>query len=389
MRLGFIEILNLLSFHLAQIKTVLLIRDLCYQRISRTLYLLEPEDGCSFSGYCWCGSFKKKCKRCHLRNTLEAKLKLPLRNAQVIFDLAGDDTNVIFHTENKSSNRSKRKCSIKLESGGDHRYQIENSCNGLLCLTDGLGYDNVVVCNPILGEFIYLPKSSHDGYYNSWFRVGLGFSPKNNQYKVFRVFSRLTTDPATEWLWRGTNTSEIHTLGTVSWRSVDIAALKLHFDRGPIYLNGALHWIDFGVIEGCLCVYDPYVHDHIEVWVMKEFGVRESWTKLISTSILNDEAPEYHYRPISLLNIGALLMFHRSQSDLMYYDDLRGLRYKHLEFIGNISEFEAITDIPSFNSLKDILMTANVEVLNINSSTSSGTFLLFTYFMWYWTSASW
>lgn len=161
-------------------------------------------------------------------------------------------------------------------------------------MTDGLGHDNVVVCNPILGEFIYLPKSSHDGYYNSWFRVGMGFSARNNHYKVFRAFSRLTTDPATGWLWRGTNMAEIHTLGTVSWRNVDIAALKLHFDCGPIYLNGALHWIglddhngshcivtfnsdeerfhlfsipsppsqrgkllDFGVIEGCLCVYDP------------------------------------------------------------------------------------------------------------------------------------
>ena len=84
--------------------------------------------------------------------------------------------------------------------------------------------------------------------------------------------------------------------------SVDISELKLVFHHRPIYLHGALHWIgwddhngshcivtfnldeeqfhlfsipsppsqrgkllDFGVIECCLCVYDPYVHDHIEV----------------------------------------------------------------------------------------------------------------------------
>ena len=80
--------------------------------------------------------------------TLEAKLKLPLRNAQVMFDLADDDKNVIFHTENNNRNRNNRKSSIKLESGGDHRYlQVENSRNGLLRLIDGTTYDKIV-CNP-------------------------------------------------------------------------------------------------------------------------------------------------------------------------------------------------------------------------------------------------
>ena len=179
---------------------------------------MEPEDCCSFRGYCWCGSFKKKCKRCHLDITLEAKLKLPLRNAQVMFNLAGDDTNVIFHVENNNSNRNKRKCSIKLKCRRDYGYQVAKSCNGLLCLTDRLGYDRVLVCNPISGEFIYLPKSSNDGKMGRTACGGLGFSPKNNQYKVFRMFTRLTKDPATGGLRPGGNMAEMHMLGTGSWK---------------------------------------------------------------------------------------------------------------------------------------------------------------------------
>lgn len=187
-----------------------------------------------------------------LRWTL--KLKLPLRNAQVIFNLAGDDMNVIFHTENNNSNRNKRKCSIKLKCGRDYGCQVANSCNGLLCLTDRLGYDRVAVCHPISGEFIYLPKSSNDGKNSMWFRVGLGFSPKNNLYKVFKMFTRLTKDPATGGLRPGGNMAEMHTLGTGSRRSVDISALKLVFHHRPINLNGALHWIGWDDHNGSHCI---------------------------------------------------------------------------------------------------------------------------------------
>ena len=40
--------------------------------------------------------------------------------------------------------------------------------------------------------------------------------------------------------------------------------------------------LDVGVLEGCMCAICNYDQVSVEVWVMKEFGVKESWTRLIS-----------------------------------------------------------------------------------------------------------
>ncbi|PSR85300.1 F-box/kelch-repeat protein [Actinidia chinensis var. chinensis] len=44
---------------------------------------------------------------------------------------------------------------------------------------------------------------------------------------------------------------------------------------------------DLGVLDGCLCVVLPLdtSQKEFEVWAMKEYGVKESWTKLIDIEI--------------------------------------------------------------------------------------------------------
>ncbi|GMN63094.1 hypothetical protein TIFTF001_032175 [Ficus carica] len=80
--------------------------------------------------------------------------------------------------------------------------------------------------------------------------------------------------------------------------------------------------LNIGVLGGCLCVYFT-LYGPIDIWPL--------------------------------------------HNDLIYHDELTGLRFKHLKFIGTKSEFKAIAHTPSFVSLKDIAMAANVEVLNVNS----------------------
>ena len=101
------------KLHLA---VAVLIRDENHPHILIALYLLEPEDGRSFDvGYCWCGSIK--CKFCHHNIKVNAKLKMPLRNSQVMLSQVSDDADVIFHTVNDS----KRKNLIKLRvKDGSH-----------------------------------------------------------------------------------------------------------------------------------------------------------------------------------------------------------------------------------------------------------------------------
>ena len=73
----------------------------------------------------------------------------------------------------------------------------------------------------------------------------------------------------------------------------------------PSYLTSVLHSdfllptcqlglraLDFIVFEGCLCVskYESQGHggEYVQLWIMMEYDVRESWTKLFKFEILND-----------------------------------------------------------------------------------------------------
>lgn len=42
--------------------------------------------------------------------------------------------------------------------------------------------------------------------------------------------------------------------------------------------------MNIGELEGCLCILCNYIQKRVDVWVMKDYGVKESWTKLFSVA---------------------------------------------------------------------------------------------------------
>ncbi|KAK9292742.1 hypothetical protein L1049_020722 [Liquidambar formosana] len=152
---------------------------------------------------------------------------------------------------------------------------------------------------------------------------GFGFSSKTNQYKVMRILYQGICDPSGRVLsfkW----VVEIYTLGnmgTGTWRDIGYAPYYFPYNLSGVFLNEALHWIahddnssklicafdigneqfktiplppisfseqgraidwsNLGVLGGCLYIYagEKDVPQFVEIWVMKEYGVKESWTK--------------------------------------------------------------------------------------------------------------
>jgi F-box interacting protein len=153
---------------------------------------------------------------------------------------------------------------------------------------------------------------------------GFGFDPVSDNYKVvvvLPVFDDISGYYKSEL--------KVHTLGTDSWKSVSVFS----FDGDCIelsgeYVNGTINWLvsmdinkgqcsiasfDLGnecyqevllpdyfevnaythlsVFRDCLCLI--YGED---VWVMKEYGNKESWTKLFTISNMRDSlTPFYPY----------------------------------------------------------------------------------------------
>ncbi|XP_059649211.1 F-box protein At3g07870-like isoform X2 [Cornus florida] len=123
--------------------------------------------------------------------------------------------------------------------------------------------------------------------------------------------------------------------------------------------------VSMGILKGCLWICEA--SNYINIWVMKKYGVQESWTKLFAIDTIND--PRWSvglYQPIKYLEDGAILMFHYFTSTLICYDP-DGPKLKYLKIHGTKMKFEAIVHSPSFISLKEAVVGDNAMVLNIYS----------------------
>ncbi|XP_059649229.1 putative F-box protein At3g52320 [Cornus florida] len=143
-----------------------------------SIYLVEPKDCHNFNlGYCTCDNHT--CFRCDRHMEVDTKLKMPMRNAQMV--LGGD---------------------AQMGCIRDQNFKIVNSCNGFLCLSEPSTNEPVVVCNPITGECINLPvaKAADNEKIRYFVEFEFGFSPGTNQYKVIRMFERWIGDPPSFFL---------------------------------------------------------------------------------------------------------------------------------------------------------------------------------------------
>lgn len=192
--------------------------------------------------------------------------------------------------------------------------RLGGSCNGLLFITFSK-INKSYVLNPITRECLMLPIKER---YSTWI-AGFGFHSARNIYKVLRVaYDRPWFDNPTS------AKADILTLGTNAWRQIKdfpLSCMKCLYMPSQILstvlVNGCLHWCrdgyivsldmgdeKFGVVttpdsfnesplgevkyylmvwKGYLTVvqwsfWDPSTH----IWVMKEYNVRESWTKQVN-----------------------------------------------------------------------------------------------------------
>lgn len=277
-------------------------------------YLTEqPED--KFSS-CECGSV--------IRINLDSEVNIPLCNTQVMFSSQ-------HHEDHNSPNM---RC---------QNYKMGNSCYGLVCLA-GIWDEPLVICNPVLEEFMNLPRRFISQLEKNKVDIStrvcrLGFSPKHNQYKVIRTFERRTKGDHFSHL--GT-WGEILAIGTGSswlcspWKSVGSAPKTNPNSDPPTYFHGRLHWLssavssipyfdfdnekfDFlslpkdniirqtqvgmtiGVVDGCLCLCHFFKRRYLDIWIMKEYGVSETWTKFLSIDIRNEVFYGGYYQPLNYL----------------------------------------------------------------------------------------
>ncbi|KAF7837193.1 F-box protein [Senna tora] len=274
------------------------------------------------------------------------------------------------------------------------KFGLVNSCNGFLCLAGVEKDDPIWVCNPILGEYVTIPPPVEGRNRGSF--GGLGFCTVTNRYKVLQTFY-----PNVELSGKRYLNAAIYCLYTATWRSIGYAPgvpVALPFNS---LLHGSLHWVPnvgksaeyiysfnfeteefgsvppppgldethkgfsdylrLGVLEGCLflCVFGDDT-TKFDIWVMKDYGVKESWTKqlVIENLYPRDLSPDY-YEPIQFFNNGDILMLYNYCEVVCYNTETKTFRCTNLTRTRNL--FDSIAHIPSLFSLYHVTRRDQVQ----------------------------
>ncbi|KAL6344389.1 hypothetical protein AAG906_039645 [Vitis piasezkii] len=191
-------------------------------------------------------------------------------------------------------------------------YQLVGSCNGIICSV--YGFNTFYLLNPSIREHKTLPYPGEIHFGRAFYGYllhGFGYDSSTDDYKLFRgSYSPVKS------------TIEIFSLKTNSWRRIQEFPTYHPSQHSGVFVNTALHWatdkvsdgdgmhlgnrvVSFdlkeekfmevplpdetcigscptlGVLGGDLSMIQHHVDDSHQIWRMKEYGVKHSWTKLI------------------------------------------------------------------------------------------------------------
>ncbi|KAM7503760.1 hypothetical protein LguiB_002664 [Lonicera macranthoides] len=111
-------------------------------------------------------------------------------------------------------------------------------------------------------------------------------------------------------------------------------------------------------LGGCLCICDNSSDSELVIWVMKEYGVKESWTKeiVISRNYIPDWVGYEAVRPFKILKDGSILMLWRDDSLITYCPRTKAFEELDIGMSNYDTKYEAVNYVPSILSLKNIVL---------------------------------
>ncbi|AES88432.1 putative F-box domain, galactose oxidase/kelch, beta-propeller, F-box associated interaction [Medicago truncatula] len=207
---------------------------------------------------------------------------------------------------------------------------IVASCNGILCIADlyQTSSIHVLLWNPSIRKFKELPllEKAIGHVINLTSGFGFGYDSSTDNYKVVVVLGYTVLDNNLNYV--NKTDMMVHTLGTNFWKSIQECPFgDVCTKQYVIFVSGTINWLTsidkyrqsalfivsfdlekefcrkvlppddegvdvsnltLGVLRDFLCIISGN-----DVWVMKEYGIQESWTKLFTLSNMQDPSKSY------------------------------------------------------------------------------------------------
>ncbi|XP_065852782.1 F-box protein CPR1-like [Euphorbia lathyris] len=254
-----------------------------------------------------------------------------------------------------------------LQSGGGT--EAVGSCHGLVFLRNS--ERNLALYNPSTRRYKRVPVSEIEPPDNSlktgYVFYGFGYDSVNEDYKLIRMATFVGDDDGCEFIQYDYEV-KVYSLKNDSWKKIKGLPFYLRFLHKPFYqvlhrrgygvfAFNSLHWamphwpelgvrnsivafdiagenfrevyqpdygsnrlnfqVDVGVLEGKLCVMCNSQHEYVDLWVMEEYGVKESWRKLFS---FRSTKPLMFLRPLSYSKDGSKVLLEVNDQKLVWYD---------------------------------------------------------------------
>jgi len=251
--------------------------------------------------------------------------------------------------------------------------EVFGSSNGLIGLSNSP--TDLAVFNPSTRQIHRLPPSSIDLPDGSSTRgyvfYGLGYDSVSDDYKVVRMV-QFKIDSEDELGCSFPYEVKVFSLKKNSWKRIESVAssiqLLFYFYYHLLYRRGygvlagnSLHWVlprrpgliafnlivrfdlaleefeivrfpeavangnvdiqmDIGVLDGCLCLMCNYDQSYVDVWMMKEYNVRDSWTKVFTVQKPKSVKSFSYMRPLVYSKDKKKVLLELNNTKLVWFD---------------------------------------------------------------------
>ncbi|VFQ71754.1 unnamed protein product [Cuscuta campestris] len=169
-------------------------------------------------------------------------------------------------------------------------FRLVGTCNGLVCLGDVHSDDhNIILWNPSIHKHFILPKPDFPFKSCEDSTLGFGFDPVSNDYKVLLVVSQGDREELTEvWLFSLNRRSWMRLSG-VSPKHCCYAYREASFVKVHFVPQMSLIKYEESIAVASIGTFEDLDDNQLELWVMKEYGVDSSWTKVLHSIDENGE----------------------------------------------------------------------------------------------------
>lgn len=234
--------------------------------------------------------------------------------------------------------------------------KVLGSCNGLLCISNVA--DDIALWNPSLRRHRILPADRFHRPESSLFAArvyGFGFDALSNDYKLVSITYFVDLHNRTF-----DSQVQLYTLKSDAWRNLPNMPYALCCARTMgVFVSSSLHWVvtrklepdqpdlvvafdltrerfrevplpvtvtgnfdmEVALLGGCLSVVENR-GNAFDVWVMREYGLRDTWVKLftLSDNVHTGSVKFKSVRPLAFDHERDRVLFEQNRSKLCWYD---------------------------------------------------------------------